>query len=411
MKLRLKKVTNCLSVLKIIMIWSPKGAFLIMVGIVIRWSNSNIRQACVGAVICGLCILFLVGSVSITRSLILTAAAWLSVFSFFSLISTVISLSVTQNPSVNYTYGFARAPVLAVFATTVLATLAAIFLIKKSMEHILENDHHLHPNGLYIFGAIAASVSLEIAAYGVKNQPIQHVLTASSSSSLQEHFADISHAICYILPGLSVILLPRLNALSLLALLTTVACVITHWFISNLWWIDAVATLVLSVCIFLTMWPLSKYTGRILLQTTPPHIHNQLDRCISEASTIDGVLELRLAHFWQLDFTTMAGTVDVRIRRDADEQLVLALVTEKLSAVISILTVQIVKDIVTGWQTTCKTHSAPYDLLRPPQFRSSISLNQFEESHSHSHSHFHDHEHNNSNECHGHSHDVHHTSH
>ncbi|KAM3722946.1 Zinc transporter 6-A [Dirofilaria immitis] len=350
-----------------------------MVAVVIAWSNSNVRQACIGAVICGLCILFLIGSVSITRSLILTAAAWLSVFSFFSLVSTVISLSVTQKPSINYTYGFARAPVLAVFATTVLATLAAIFLIKESMEHILENDHHLHPHGLYIFGGIAASVSLEIAAYGVKNQPIQY-----------EHFADISHAICYVLPGLSVLLLPRLNALSLLAFLTTVACVITHWFVSNLWWIDAVATLVLSVCIFLTMWPLSKYTGRILLQTTPPHIHNQLDRCISEASTIDGVLELRLAHFWQLDFMTMAGTVDVRVRRDADEQLVLALVTEKLSAVISLLTVQIVKDIVTNWQATSKTHSVSYDLYRPAQFLSSNSLKQSDELHSHSHSHGHE---------------------
>uniref|UniRef100_A0A0R3RIP0 Kinesin-associated protein 3 n=1 Tax=Elaeophora elaphi TaxID=1147741 RepID=A0A0R3RIP0_9BILA len=378
---------------------------LVMVAIVIAWSDSNVRQACIGAVICGLCILFLIGSVSITRSLILTAAAWLAVFSFFSLISTVISLSVTHKPSVNYTYGFARAPVLAVFATTVLASLAAIFLIKESMEHILENDHHLHPNGLYIFGAVAASVSLEIAAYGVKNQPIQHVLTASSSSSLQEHFADISHAICYILPGLSVFLLPRLNALSLLALLTTVACVITHWFVLNLWWIDAVATLILSICIFLTMWPLSKYTGRILLQTTPPHVHNQLDRCISEASTIDGVLELRLAHFWQLDFTTMAGTVDVRVRRDADEQLVLALVTEKLSAVISVLTVQIVKDVVTSWQaTTCKTHSVSYDVSLSPQFYT--SLNHFEESSSHSHSHEqeHKHEHNNHDENHGQSH-------
>lgn len=90
-----------------------------MVSVVVAWSNSNVRQACIGAVICGLCLLFLIGSVSITRSLILTVAAWLSVFSFFSLVSTVISLSVTQKPSVNYTYGFARAPVLAVFATTV----------------------------------------------------------------------------------------------------------------------------------------------------------------------------------------------------------------------------------------------------------------------------------------------------
>ncbi|MCP9258345.1 Zinc transporter 6-A [Dirofilaria immitis] len=319
-----------------------------MVAVVIAWSNSNVRQACIGAVICGLCILFLIGSVSITRSLILTAAAWLS------------------KPSINYTYGFARAPVLAVFATTVLATLAAIFLIKESMEHILENDHHLHPHGLYIFGGIAASVSLEIAAYG-------------------EHFADISHAICYVLPGLSVLLLPRLNAL----------------FVSNLWWIDAVATLVLSVCIFLTMWPLSKYTGRILLQTTPPHIHNQLDRCISEASTIDGVLELRLAHFWQLDFMTMAGTVDVRVRRDADEQLVLALVTEKLSA--------IVKDIVTNWQATSKTHSVSYDLYRPAQFLSSNSLKQSDELHSHSHSH--GHEYDSHDKGYDQSHDVHLTHH
>uniref|UniRef100_A0A915PLK2 Cation efflux protein transmembrane domain-containing protein n=1 Tax=Setaria digitata TaxID=48799 RepID=A0A915PLK2_9BILA len=378
-----------------------------MVTITIAWSNSNVRQACVGAIICSLCILFLVGSVSITRSLVLTAAAWLSVFSFFSLISTVISLSVTHKPSVNYTYGFVRAPVLAVFATTVLATLAAIFLIKESLEHILENDHHLHPHGLYIFGAVAASVSLEIAAYGVKNQPIQHVLTASSSSSLQEHFADISHAVCYVLPGLSVLLLPRLNALSLLAFLTTGACVITHWFILDMWWIDAAATLFLSICIFLTMWPLSKYTGRILLQTTPPHIHNQLDRCISEASTIDGVLELRLAHFWQLDFTTMAGTVDVRVRRDADEQLVLALVTEKLSAVISVLTVQIVKDVTTNWQTTCKTNSVPYDLYRPSQFHPSGSSKQFEESHSHSHLHEHEHGNNSHDQGYGHSDDVH----
>lgn len=333
----------------------------------VAWSDANVRQACLGATVCAICIVFLIGSVSVTRSLILTSAAWLSVFSFFSLISTIISSSVTHKPSGGFTYGFARAPVLAVFSTTVLATLAAIFLMKESLEHILGNDRHLHPHGLYVVGAIAASLSLEIAAYGVKNQPIQHVLTASSSSSLQEHFADISHAVCYILPGLSVLLLPRLNALSLLSLLTTTACVVTHWFVLDLWWIDAVATLSLSLCMFITMWPLSKYTGRILLQTSPPHIHNQLERCISEASTIDGVLELRSAHFWQLDFTKMAGTVDVRVRRDADEQLVLALVTEKLSSVVSNLTVQIVKDVACytpSWQATQETHSIPYDLTR-----------------------------------------------
>lgn len=55
------------------------------------------------------------------------------------------------------------------------------------------------------------------------------MMYSNESYYFQEHFADISHAVCYVLPGLSVLLLPRLNALSLLAFLTTVACVVTHW--------------------------------------------------------------------------------------------------------------------------------------------------------------------------------------
>lgn len=43
----------------------------------------------------------------------------------------------------------------------------------------------------------------------------------------------------------------------------------------------------------------------------------------------------------------MAGTVDVRVRRDADEQRVLAAVTEKLSSVVSLLTIQV--DVFDAW--------------------------------------------------------------
>ncbi|KHN74984.1 Zinc transporter 6-A [Toxocara canis] len=368
-----------------------------MGGISIEWSNGNVRHACLWAGVCAICTLLLLGIVSVTRSLVLTSAAWLSVFSFFSLVSTIVSLSVTHKPSASYSFGFARAPVLAVFSTTVLATLSSIFLIKESVEHLLESEQHSHPHRLYMVGALAASLSLEIAAYAVKNQPFQHVLTASSSSSLQEHFADVSHAICYVLPGLSVFLLPRLNAMSILAFLTTCACLVTHWFVADLWWMDAVAALVLSLCVFATMWPLSTYTGRILLQTSPPHVHNQLDRCMSEASTVDGVLELRSAHFWQLDFGSMAGTVDVRVRRDADEQRVLAAVTEKLSSVVSLLTVQVVKDAAASW----RAHEAAlppnyYPPMIPQQITHSVSQPIFPPEHSNDHG-----------DEHGHAHDVH----
>uniref|UniRef100_F1L408 Zinc transporter 6-A n=1 Tax=Ascaris suum TaxID=6253 RepID=F1L408_ASCSU len=368
-----------------------------MSGITIAFSDSNIRRACLWATLCAACTFLLIGIVSVTRSLVLTSAAWLSVFSFFSLVSTVVSLSVTHKPSASYSFGFARAPVLAVFSTTVLATLSSVFLIKESVEHLLEGEQHSHPHRLYMVGAFAASLSLEIAAYAVKNQPFQHVLTASSSSSLQEHFADVSHAICCVLPGLSAFLLPRLNALSILAFLTTCACLTTHWFISELWWMDAVAALVLSLCVFATMWPLSTYTGRILLQTSPPYVHNQLDRCMSEASTVDGVLELRSAHFWQLDFASMAGTVDVRVRRDADEQRVLAAVTEKLSSVVSLLTIQVVKDAAASWHA--------HEMALPPGYYPPTVVQQMQHSASQpnfAHGHSHDHD-----DSGGHSHDTH----
>lgn len=50
---------------------------------------------------------------------------------------------------------------------------------------------------------------------------------------------------------------------------------------SEFWWFDSIAALVLSFTVFSTMMPLSTYTGRILLQTTPPHVQNQIDKCIS----------------------------------------------------------------------------------------------------------------------------------
>jgi Co/Zn/Cd efflux system component len=51
-----------------------------------------------------------------------------------------------------------------------------------------------------------------------------------------------------------------------------------------------------------TMFPMSIYTAKILLQTTPAHMISQLDKCLREASTLDGVLEFRNEHFWTVSF-------------------------------------------------------------------------------------------------------------
>ncbi|KFM60469.1 Zinc transporter 6, partial [Stegodyphus mimosarum] len=92
------------------------------------------------------------------------------------------------------------------------------------------------------------------------------------------------------------------------------------------------------------MYPMSSYSAKILLQGTPPHVTDLLDKCLREASTLDGVLEFRNEHFWLLGFDKIVGTIHVRIRRDANEQIVLSHLLNKLSSLVTDITIQVFKD-------------------------------------------------------------------
>ncbi|KAF8357000.1 toc-1, partial [Pristionchus pacificus] len=337
------------------------------------WLSSSLShpqgyRALVVSTIAAICTITAVGCYCLTHSLLIMSCSWLSLLAFCSLVSSLYSMSITYRPTPKFSYGLARVPVLAVFSTTVLAQLFSVFLTKESFEHILAPDHHgrgghdshdAHsddhgsgPSYPYYLAAAASSLALLLSAYSLRNQPFQHVLTASTTSAVQEHAADLCEGICWLIPGLSRLLLPRINAMVLLAAISTPLILLDEHLRDEISWADPVCCLVLSLVIFSSMYPLSLYTGRILLQTAPPHLLNQLDRCLSESSHIEGVLEVRSAHFWQIDFSSMAGSVDVRVRRDADEQKILAAVTDKLVSLVPNLSIQVMKDAAWGGHDT-----------------------------------------------------------
>uniref|UniRef100_A0A914LQX9 Cation efflux protein transmembrane domain-containing protein n=1 Tax=Meloidogyne incognita TaxID=6306 RepID=A0A914LQX9_MELIC len=350
-----------------------------------RCGLAPIWTACFCVSICAIITLFLIYAISVTRSLVITGLTWISVFSFFAASSAIISFLCKSHHSRNkkFTYGYVRAPVLAVFSTTVLAQLSAVFLTKEAVERFFDGGqhHHSHHGGeaaiiqegdieksgyLFYPSILASAISLLTVAYALNDQPFSYVLKHAHSSIIQEHASDISSALCYFVPGLARLLLPRINSLSLLSLISSVCAIFVHWFRSEFYWVDSAAALTLSIVVFSSLMPL----------------------LISEASTVDGVLELINAHFWQLDFSTIAGSVDVRVRRDADEQAVLKTIHNKLSSVVNNCTVQILKDPTSTWASQ-KQH-----LHNPP-----TPIHNHHESGSHSHSHDHS-----NNHSHGHSH-------
>ncbi|XP_053158744.1 zinc transporter 6 isoform X4 [Hemicordylus capensis] len=242
---------------------------------------------------------------SSTNSIALTAYTYLTIFDLFSLITCLISYWVMmKKPSPAYSFGFERFEVLAVFASTVLAQLGALFILKESAERFMEQPE-IHTGRLLVGTFVALSFNL-FTMLSVRNKPFAYVSEAASTSWLQEHVADLSR--------------------------------------SNYFAVDTASAVAIALMTFGTMYPMSVYSGKVLLQTTPPHVIGQLDKLIREVSTLDGVLEVRNEHFWTLGFGTLAGSVHVRIRRDANEQMVLAHVTNRLYTLVSTLTVQIFKD-------------------------------------------------------------------
>ncbi|KAM8851992.1 zinc transporter 6 isoform 2-T2 [Synchiropus picturatus] len=293
-------------------------------------------------VICTGCLLMWCSS---TNSMALTAYTYLTIFDLFSLITCLISSWVTmKKASQLYSFGFERLEVLAVFASTVLVQLGALFILKESVERFMEQPE-VHTGRLLVGTFVALFFNL-LTLLSVKNKPFAYVSEAASSSWLQEHVADLSRSLCGIVPGLSSLLLPRMNPFVLINMAGAFSLCVTYLLIeiNNYNAVDTASAVAIALMTFGTMYPMSVYSGKVLLQTTPAHVIGQLDKLLREVSTLDGVLEVRNEHFWTVGFGSLAGSAHVRIRRDANEQLVLAHVTNRLLPLVSVLTVQIFKD-------------------------------------------------------------------
>ncbi|KAM9803713.1 zinc transporter 6 [Neosynchiropus ocellatus] len=293
-------------------------------------------------VICTGCLLMWCSS---TNSMALTAYTYLTIFDLFSLITCLISSWVTmKKASQLYSFGFERLEVLAVFASTVLVQLGALFILKESVERFMEQPE-VHTGRLLVGTFVALFFNL-LTLLSVKNKPFSYVSEAASSSWLQEHVADLSRSLCGIVPGLSSVLLPRMNPFVLINMAGAFSLCVTYMLIeiNNYNAVDTASAIAIALMTFGTMYPMSVYSGKVLLQTTPAHVIGQLDKLLREVSTLDGVLEVRNEHFWTVGFGSLAGSAHVRIRRDANEQLVLAHVTNRLLPLVSMLTVQIFKD-------------------------------------------------------------------
>ena len=124
--------------------------------------------------------------------------------------------------------------------------------------------------------------------------------------------------------------------------------------------------MIVPILVFTAYTPVSKYTGRIIAKSASLHDIPQLEFVLGDALAVEGVLEFRDERFWTVSFGRLvsvkvflkassslqisvqtflslfqAGSLTMRLRKDADERLALDRISAKLSSLVRPLTVQI----------------------------------------------------------------------
>eukprot|EP00118_Oscarella_pearsei_P024662 m.306534 g.306534 ORF g.306534 m.306534 type:complete len:391 (+) comp41334_c0_seq1:1483-2655(+) len=314
-----------------------------------------------------------------SNSLALQAFLYLIVFDILSLLTCLITIWVSkQKPNTIYSFGYERVEVVAVFTSTILVIFFGLSVIKHGLERLFQPPI-VYTADLLVATLVGITIHL-LVTYCVKNKAYSHVAVSAASNWIQDAVSDIES--CF-LPFLSRVVVLKFNPLVLLSVASGIAIVVTNILIdySNLHTADAASGLLIAALLCSTMTPLAIYSGRILLQTVPENSISHLDKLLRETLTLDGVLELRNEQFWTLSFGVLAGSLHVRVKRDANEQAVLAQITNKLAPYVSQLTVQVFKE---DWSLPAVTSTPAHPHHLHP-------IHEHGQSHSHSHGHGHSH--------------------
>eukprot|EP00038_Savillea_parva_P031752 m.90134 g.90134 ORF g.90134 m.90134 type:complete len:343 (+) comp9842_c0_seq2:293-1321(+) len=293
-------------------LWSEPGArsFILLNIAVAAWTS----------------VIFAVANVN--NSLALTAFGFWSVRDILAVTRRVFGFWIVRTArlmkSQYYTFGFGRLEVLLSFTTSVITLLAAVYTLAESIERISPHPE-VHAHHLVMWSTAAAVVHLLIL----------HVLDEPLLPRARGVAATLDGSLVLDFGWLSVASLVLLLVSSIALVITPVATIV-----------DTFSAIGIAILLGIAAVPGIESAATVLMQTVPLETAQRIQKCLREMSTFEGVLEFQHQHFWIMHSKELAGSLHVRVRRDANTQAVLAQVSNKLAHIIAPrnLTVQVVKD-------------------------------------------------------------------
>ncbi|CAD5231966.1 unnamed protein product [Bursaphelenchus xylophilus] len=161
-------------------------------------------------------------------------------------------------------------------------------------------------------------------------------------------------------------------------------------------WVDPLCSLVLSLLIGSSVFPLLKSSGSVLLQCIPDEIEEEVDHVYDEILNVNGVKSLSDFHLWQLKSEANVATICIQVYDNMDEEEIRYIVRQIMKRYgVQQMTIQVEKTL---FETRVQSRIPGYRRV------GLVDRSSFIPSANHSHSHGIDHGHSHSDVAHGHSH-------
>jgi cobalt-zinc-cadmium efflux system protein len=206
----------------------------------------------------------------ISGSLALLSDALHNFSDVLSLVFSYITHKLSKKKaSVNQTFGYKRAELIAAFVNAMTLIIVALFLVYGAIERFF-NPQHIESE-LVIWLSILGIVVNGLSAFMLKNDADNNLNMKSAYLHL---FTDMLASVAVLVGGLLMKYL--------------------QWF-----WVDSVLTLVIALYLLVVGFDLLKKSTQMLMLFTPTHIN--VNTIINEVHKITGVNKLHHIHVWHLN--------------------------------------------------------------------------------------------------------------
>ena len=206
----------------------------------------------------------------ISGSLALLSDALHNFSDVLSLVFSYVAHKLSRKKaSVDQTFGYKRAELIAAFVNAMTLIIVAFFLIYGAIERFI-NPQHIHSE-LVIWLSIVGIVANGLSAMMLKNDADKNLNMKSAYLHL---FTDMLASVAVLVGGLLMKYF--------------------QWF-----WVDSVMTMVIAIYLILVGFDLLKTSTKMLMLFTPNHI--DIKEIIQEVHKIKGADKLHHIHVWHLN--------------------------------------------------------------------------------------------------------------